>query len=607
MQIHANKIQIIGKKASSTASAVAITGLQLWDNRPQSVIQKKQVEAMAEGSPVQRKRNYTGLPDQLKSGIENLSGHSMDDVKVHYNSNRPAQLNAHAFAQGTDIHIASGQEKHLPHEAWHVVQQKQGRVQPTMQMKGKVNVNDDKNLEKEADVMGYKALQRVSAINNVKYQRGRTALGSLGNIAQLIPDKEELYWERLRQQAGPAGGGIGLVLHLINYITNAANAARVGPAIAAAVNAAAPGILTIAQLRAVINAAMAGNMAAPGQYAADTAHNAALTAELRANPFIQSVMNGTVHNAVSGQRNTVPAAGGTIPAPAAGADDRVLETTDLFNRLTNLPAPLPAVAVNPINGPHAAMDANGNMDLGWAAARGNILHEFGHHLENNLAPADFATLHNFLTSRTNPPPMGAAAAPMTGMRDSGYFFEHHPGYAINMPQINAGGLAGRIIPQTPWQHVKRAVSTPFIAASQVAGRAYHATPLRYAGLPVSGIKQQIGKLASVMTGRREPRNWGAKGVENFFVHNANNQKLSYSTAVHRFNTGINDDGTTEYLSTTTEFFNRPSHARELVKVDPLRVALFLYLANRPQYMLVRNAFNLANPPLNLDNLIHTIQ
>ncbi len=82
----------------------------------------------------------------------------MDDVKVHYNSHKPAQLQAHAYAQGTDIHLAPGQEQHLPHEAWHVVQQKQGRVQPTMQMKGKVNINDDKGLEKEADIMGQKAL-----------------------------------------------------------------------------------------------------------------------------------------------------------------------------------------------------------------------------------------------------------------------------------------------------------------------------------------------------------------------------------------------------------------------------------------------------------------
>lgn len=103
------------------------------------------------------KPNNTGLPDNLKSGIESLSGMSMDSVRVHYNSSQPAQLNALAYAQGTDIHVAPGQEQHLPHEAWHVVQQAQGRVRPTMQMKDGVPVNDDAGLEHEADVMGGRA------------------------------------------------------------------------------------------------------------------------------------------------------------------------------------------------------------------------------------------------------------------------------------------------------------------------------------------------------------------------------------------------------------------------------------------------------------------
>lgn len=126
-----------------------------------TVQRKEQEEEMLQGKfePIQKKENNTGLPDNLKAGIENLSGVGMDDVKVHYNSDKPATLQAHAYAQGTNIHVAPGQEKHLPHEAWHVVQQKQGRVKPTMQMKGKVNVNDDKGLEKEADVMGAKALE----------------------------------------------------------------------------------------------------------------------------------------------------------------------------------------------------------------------------------------------------------------------------------------------------------------------------------------------------------------------------------------------------------------------------------------------------------------
>ncbi|WP_417910162.1 DUF4157 domain-containing protein [Candidatus Electronema sp. PJ] len=112
--------------------------------------------------PVQKQENKTGLPDDLKAGVENLSGMAMDDVRVHYNSSQPAQLNAYAYTQGQAIYVAPGQEKHLPHEAWHVVQQKQGRVQPTMQMAEGVAVNDDKGLEKEADVMGRKAFQPVA-------------------------------------------------------------------------------------------------------------------------------------------------------------------------------------------------------------------------------------------------------------------------------------------------------------------------------------------------------------------------------------------------------------------------------------------------------------
>jgi hypothetical protein len=110
-----------------------------------------------QGQPAAR-QNSTGLPDGLKSGIESMSGMSMDHVKVHYNSPQPAQLNAQAYAQGSDIHIAPGKETHLPHEAWHVVQQKQGRVKPTVQMAGGQQLNDDAGLEAEADVMGAKAL-----------------------------------------------------------------------------------------------------------------------------------------------------------------------------------------------------------------------------------------------------------------------------------------------------------------------------------------------------------------------------------------------------------------------------------------------------------------
>jgi hypothetical protein len=104
----------------------------------------------------QQKPNNTGLPDNLKAGVESLSGFSMDDVKVHYNSSQPATVQALAYTQGTDIHVAPGQERYLPHEAWHVAQQLAGRVEPTTEVGG-MPVNDNIGLEHEADVMGARA------------------------------------------------------------------------------------------------------------------------------------------------------------------------------------------------------------------------------------------------------------------------------------------------------------------------------------------------------------------------------------------------------------------------------------------------------------------
>jgi len=124
------------------------------------------------------KPNNTGLPRQLKSGIESLSGMSMEHVRVHYNSDKPAQLQAHAYAQGSEIHVAPGQEQHLPHEAWHVVQQAQDRVRPTLQMKDGVAVNDDAGLESEADLMGARALQATASADDVHHAGGKGASGS---------------------------------------------------------------------------------------------------------------------------------------------------------------------------------------------------------------------------------------------------------------------------------------------------------------------------------------------------------------------------------------------------------------------------------------------
>ena len=126
-------------------------------------ILQAQRPSLIDGERVQRQpndgnENKTGLPDHLKAGIETLSGLSMDDVRVHYNSSKPSQFQALAYTQGSEIYVQPGQEKHLSHEAWHVVQQKQGRVRTTAQVNG-YPLNTDSHLESEADKAGKQALQ----------------------------------------------------------------------------------------------------------------------------------------------------------------------------------------------------------------------------------------------------------------------------------------------------------------------------------------------------------------------------------------------------------------------------------------------------------------
>jgi len=125
--------------------------------------------------------NRTGMPDPLKAGLEQLSGLDMSDTRVHFNSAKPAQLNALAYTQGKDIEVGPGQERHLPHEGWHVVQQMKGRVKPTLQAKG-VSINDAAALEREADVMGAKALQMTSrdqvTLGSTLLQRREEAVSS---------------------------------------------------------------------------------------------------------------------------------------------------------------------------------------------------------------------------------------------------------------------------------------------------------------------------------------------------------------------------------------------------------------------------------------------
>lgn len=95
----------------------------------------------------------SSLPNELRARLELRSGVSLAHVRVHHDSPEPARHAALAFTRGAQIHLGPGQERHLPHEAWHAVQQRQGRVPVTGQVGG-VPLNDDAGLEREADKLG---------------------------------------------------------------------------------------------------------------------------------------------------------------------------------------------------------------------------------------------------------------------------------------------------------------------------------------------------------------------------------------------------------------------------------------------------------------------
>jgi hypothetical protein len=124
---------------------------------------------------------------------------------VHYGSPRPRQVQAAAFTQGTHIHVAPGQEQHLAHEAWHVVQQKQGRVRATGRVAG-LPLNDSEHLEHEASVMGRKALAAAPAPDAIPAAPAPSAIPAApapGDGASAAPVQGIFEWLKKKFRSEP--------------------------------------------------------------------------------------------------------------------------------------------------------------------------------------------------------------------------------------------------------------------------------------------------------------------------------------------------------------------------------------------------------------------
>lgn len=128
--------------------------------------------------------NATGIPDTMKTRFENLSGFSFDDVRIHYNSDKPAQLQALAYTRGNQVYVGPGQEMHLGHELGHVVQQKTGTVRKTLTIGG-LPVNDDKHLEHQAEHQILPKASPVSPANPGVVQAFGGDFSSMSRLASM--------------------------------------------------------------------------------------------------------------------------------------------------------------------------------------------------------------------------------------------------------------------------------------------------------------------------------------------------------------------------------------------------------------------------------------
>ncbi|WP_051312901.1 eCIS core domain-containing protein [Sporocytophaga myxococcoides] len=173
------------------------------------------------------------LPSTVQAKMETSFGEDFSNVNIHKASSQSKDLNALAYTQGNDIHFAPGQyntesqkgQELLGHELTHVVQQREGRVQPTVQKKG-VGINDDKGLEKEADEMGEKAakgiaqssrlasqsaepsgsiVQKQAANDPLKVDKGQITFDAEGNN----DSQSRYYSRRAHWPGGPSGVTIG--------------------------------------------------------------------------------------------------------------------------------------------------------------------------------------------------------------------------------------------------------------------------------------------------------------------------------------------------------------------------------------------------------------
>ncbi|WP_127587382.1 eCIS core domain-containing protein [Paenibacillus koleovorans] len=204
--------------------------------RDQQAIQRAE-ENEEESEALQMKSAGSGkLPEAVQAKMEGSLGHDFSNVNVHADSSKATEVGAHAYTQGNDVHFAPGQydpssksgQQLIGHELTHVIQQSEGRVKPTMQLKNAVQVNDDPALEREADTMGRKAANHngEEAAEPAVQQKVNGSMSDHAAI-QRMPDSKEVK-KKLGNKSTSQQAAYQLVLTKLDQFNTHVNRTNVG-------------------------------------------------------------------------------------------------------------------------------------------------------------------------------------------------------------------------------------------------------------------------------------------------------------------------------------------------------------------------------------------
>lgn len=207
----------------------------------ENVSQLKSTNDNSSTNSTQKAEGEQGVISQMEGAF----GTDFSNVNIHTGSDKPAELGAKAYTTGQDVFMGQGEyqpgtssgNELLAHELTHVVQQSQGRVNPTTSVNGQA-VNDSSTLENEADSVASKVTSGTlsQSSDTVQKKSIQNASGpiqgfGLGSLIKkgfgVVKNVTKSAAKAAKKALGSAGNAVG---HAVKGIGNGAKSILKGVA-----------------------------------------------------------------------------------------------------------------------------------------------------------------------------------------------------------------------------------------------------------------------------------------------------------------------------------------------------------------------------------------